>query len=121
MPSFIADGAAMVIERGWLVLHESGTDVKFTQAGACSLNSCLLADRPNSCTSPQLGRFLSFDQSISRLVERILCVEKAPAPVPEWQGRNKVLWFVWLTCETFALTGKDAIPSTQTLKSGHTT
>ena len=69
MPSFIADGAAMVIERGWLVLHESGTDVKFTQAGACSLNSCLLADRPNSCTSPQLGRFLSFDQSISRLVE----------------------------------------------------
>jgi hypothetical protein len=30
----IADGAAMAIERGWLVLHQSGTYVKFTQAGA---------------------------------------------------------------------------------------
>ena len=30
----IADGAAMAIERGWLVLHQSGTYVKFTQEGA---------------------------------------------------------------------------------------
>ena len=30
----IADGAAMAIERGWLVMHESGTFVRFTQAGA---------------------------------------------------------------------------------------
>ena len=27
-------GLDMAIERGWLVLHESGTFVRFTQAGA---------------------------------------------------------------------------------------
>ena len=30
----IADGAAMAIERSWLVMHESGMFVRFTQAGA---------------------------------------------------------------------------------------
>ena len=30
----IADGAAMAIERGWLVMHDSGTFVRFTQPGA---------------------------------------------------------------------------------------
>jgi hypothetical protein len=27
-------GLDLVIERGWLVMHESGTFVKFTQAGS---------------------------------------------------------------------------------------
>ena len=33
----IADGAAMAIERGWLVLNDSGTCVKFTQWGCGSI------------------------------------------------------------------------------------
>jgi hypothetical protein len=33
-PSEYSAGLKFAIERGWLVLHESGTYVKFTQAGA---------------------------------------------------------------------------------------
>jgi hypothetical protein len=33
-PAEYAAGLALAIERGWLELHESGTYVKFTQAGA---------------------------------------------------------------------------------------
>jgi hypothetical protein len=33
-PAEYSAGLKMAIERGWLVLHESGTYVKFTQAGA---------------------------------------------------------------------------------------
>ena len=32
-PEEYAAGLALAIERGWLTLHESGTFVKFTQAG----------------------------------------------------------------------------------------
>jgi hypothetical protein len=32
-PEYTA-GLKLAIERGWLVMHESGTYVKFTQAGA---------------------------------------------------------------------------------------
>ena len=33
-PAEYSDGLKLAIERGWLVLHDSGTYVKFTQAGA---------------------------------------------------------------------------------------
>jgi hypothetical protein len=33
-PAEYSAGLKLAIERGWLVLHESGTYVKFTQAGA---------------------------------------------------------------------------------------
>ena len=33
-PAEYSAGLKMAIERGWLVLHESGTYAKFTQAGA---------------------------------------------------------------------------------------
>jgi hypothetical protein len=33
-PAEYGAGLKLAIERGWLVLHESGTYVKFTQAGA---------------------------------------------------------------------------------------
>jgi hypothetical protein len=33
-PAQYSAGLKLAIERGWLVLHESGTYVKFTQAGA---------------------------------------------------------------------------------------
>jgi hypothetical protein len=33
-PAEYGAGLELAIERGWLVLHESGTYVKFTQAGA---------------------------------------------------------------------------------------
>ena len=33
-PAEYSAGLRLAIERGWLVLHESGTFVKFTQAGA---------------------------------------------------------------------------------------
>jgi hypothetical protein len=33
-PDEFLTGLDLAIERGWLVLHESGTYVKFTQAGA---------------------------------------------------------------------------------------
>jgi hypothetical protein len=33
-PAEYSAGLKQAIERGWLVLHESGTYVKFTQAGA---------------------------------------------------------------------------------------
>jgi hypothetical protein len=35
--AFLRAGAAMAIERGWLVMHESGTFVRFTQAGGALL------------------------------------------------------------------------------------
>ena len=34
IPVEYGDGLALAIERGWLVMHESGTYVKFTQTGA---------------------------------------------------------------------------------------
>jgi hypothetical protein len=33
-PAEYSAGLALAIERGWLTMHESGTFVKFTQAGA---------------------------------------------------------------------------------------
>ena len=33
-PAEYSAGLRLAIERGWLVMHESGTFVKFTQAGA---------------------------------------------------------------------------------------
>jgi hypothetical protein len=33
-PAEYSAGLRLAIERGWLVMHESGTYVKFTQAGA---------------------------------------------------------------------------------------
>ena len=33
-PAEYAAGLKLAIERGWLVMHESGTYVKFTQSGA---------------------------------------------------------------------------------------
>jgi len=33
-PAEYSAGLKLAIERGWLVMHESGTFVKFTQAGA---------------------------------------------------------------------------------------
>jgi hypothetical protein len=33
-PAEYSAGLKLAIERGWLVMHESGTHVKFTQAGA---------------------------------------------------------------------------------------
>jgi hypothetical protein len=33
-PAEYAAGLALAVERGWLTMHESGTFVKFTQAGA---------------------------------------------------------------------------------------
>jgi hypothetical protein len=33
-PAEYSAGLKLAIERGWLVLHESGTFVRFTQAGA---------------------------------------------------------------------------------------
>jgi hypothetical protein len=33
-PADYSAGLRLAIERGWLVMHESGTFVKFTQAGA---------------------------------------------------------------------------------------
>jgi len=36
-PAQYAAGMKLAIERGWLWMHESGTYVKFTQAGAESL------------------------------------------------------------------------------------
>ena len=33
-PAAYSAGLKLAIERGWLVLHDSGTYVKFTQAGA---------------------------------------------------------------------------------------
>jgi hypothetical protein len=33
-PAEYSAGLGLAIERGWLVMHESGTYVKFTQAGA---------------------------------------------------------------------------------------
>jgi hypothetical protein len=33
-PAEYAAGLALAIERGWLTMHDSGTFVKFTQAGA---------------------------------------------------------------------------------------
>jgi hypothetical protein len=33
-PAEYSAGLKLAIERGWLVMHESGTYVKFTQAGA---------------------------------------------------------------------------------------
>jgi hypothetical protein len=33
-PAEYGAGMALVIERGWLVMHESGTFVRFTHAGA---------------------------------------------------------------------------------------
>ena len=33
-PAEYGDGINLAIERGWLVMHESGTFVRFTQAGA---------------------------------------------------------------------------------------
>jgi hypothetical protein len=33
-PAECSAGPKLAIERGWLVMHESGTFVKFTQAGA---------------------------------------------------------------------------------------
>jgi hypothetical protein len=33
-PAECSAGLRLAIERGWLVMHESGTFVKFTQAGA---------------------------------------------------------------------------------------
>ena len=39
-PTEYSAGLKLAIERGWLVLHESGTYVKFTQAGPiCSLKT----------------------------------------------------------------------------------
>jgi hypothetical protein len=55
-PAEYSAGLKLAIERGWLVMHESGTFVKFTQAGAE-----LLPERPptkapsNSERMPHLG------------------------------------------------------------------
>ena len=38
-PAEFGAGLALAIERGWLWQHESGTFVRFTQAGGCPLDS----------------------------------------------------------------------------------
>ena len=45
-------GLDLAIERGWLVLHESGTHVKFTQGAVCLLDSeprNVTTEKPRHC------------------------------------------------------------------------